>query len=371
MLRRSLFSLSSAVLILGTSGCNLLGPQGPYETGLVVVQEAEQVRTTQLFTLREDGDVMERKATLGVGDSCNEARASAGTLTTTEVGTLTTTWRVVGQTESDHPLVPGAASYGAMGVSITEMTSVFEGTATVHETFRDPNGDPDDWEETTTSEVARTTAAAYEGMAADEYVVGLSSLGDLWASLDDPEAELSPRLVTRNNAQEQDIWASVDGNTLFMAEGMDEVSVGGEKSNGRRVSVMAVGDANPDSRLLGTCVQEVVGTFESNHPDQQDGTVRTAHLDPGCDTGFTHEQVGTEWWVGNVLVESEKEYVDISVTDYGYEWFEDTGAGCVRYTSATKDNSDATLFVEFTQSTVVETLKTPRYEVQAGEESAE
>lgn len=370
-LHKALFSLSSAALLLGTSACQMQ-PQGPYETGLTVVQQAEQVRTTQVFTLREDGELMERKATLGSGASCNEARGSAGTLTVTETGVLTTTWNVIGQTESQHPLVPGAATYGPVGVSVTESTSVFEGTATTHETFRDPDGSPDAWEETTTSEVARATAASYEGIAADEYVVGLSSLGDLWTSLDDPEAQLSPRLVTRNNAQPDDIWASVDGNTLYMAEGMDEVSVGGEKGDGRRVTVLAVGDAEPDTRLLGACVQEVEGTFETTHPDQGDGTVWTAHLDPGCDVAFTHEQLGTEWWVGNVLIEAEKEYADITITDYGYEWFEDNGNSCTRVTSPTRDDSDAQLYIEFTKTTIVETMKTPKYEiVSSGGDSEE
>jgi len=246
---------------------------------------------------------------------------------------------------------------------VVETTQVFEGTARIEETHRLPGGDPDSWEETTQSDVARTTLASYEGIAADEYVVGLSSLGDLWGALDDETAELSPRLITRHNAEDSDIWSSLDGQTLWMAEGTEEVSRGGEKLPARRVSVLAVGDVEAGEGLMSNCIQEVSRDYNTDHPGQSDDATLEASLNPGCELGYVHQQVGTEWWTENVLVEAEKSWTEITVIDFGYEWYRDDGDSCERYTSFTKDDDDAELFVEFSKTTITEVLKTPKYEV--------
>jgi hypothetical protein len=146
--------------------CNMPA-SGPYETGLTVTTQATEERVSRSYLIREgDDEPMERKGTLSYGDDCNEARSSTGVRTVTEVGTTTRTWQVIGQTESDHPLVPGAESYGSAGVSVVEAVTSFEGEVTVNESFRDPNAAISSYEETSTAEIARTNQASTRASAA-------------------------------------------------------------------------------------------------------------------------------------------------------------------------------------------------------------
>ncbi len=350
-------------------GACTMPASGPYETGLTVTTQATEERVTRSYLIREgDGEPMERKGTLSYGDDCNEAGSSTGTRTVTEVGTTTRTWEVIGQTESDHPLVPGTETYGSAGVSVVEALTSFEGEATVHETYRDPNGAVSSYEETSTAEIARTNQASYQGFSSDEYVIGLNSLGDLWGDLHNPEADLGVHLVTRSAAQQGDIWASLDGQMLYLAEGFEEITLAGDKAQAMRVDVRTVADPDPAAgNLVDKCVAEAVQAYVTNHPDLPNGSTTTATLDVACDGAFTHQEVGTEWWVGNVLVQASKQQYEVAINAYGYEWFEDDGVGCSRVISPTRDRDNATLFIEYTVTTITTDLNTDRYEVVSGE----
>jgi hypothetical protein len=194
--------------------------------------------------------------------------------------------------------------------------------------------------------------------------VALNSLGDLWGDLQDPEADLGVQLVTRSAAQQGDIWSSLDGQMLYLAEGFEELTLAGEKAQAMRVDVRTVADPDPAAgNLVDKCVAEAVQAYVTDHPDLPNGSTTTATLDVACDGAFTHQEVGTEWWVGNVLVQSSKQQYEVEITDFGYEWFEDDGVGCARATSPTRDREEATLYIAYTVTTVTSDLTTDRYEV--------
>lgn len=365
-MNRFLRPLSGLALALAAlPACNGNSGVGPYDTGLTVTTEAEQTRVTRFFSIREsDEQPRERKDTLGFGVDCAEARGSAGTLTITEVGTATQRWSVIGQTESSHPLAPGADTYGAVGVSVVESNASFGGHATTVETFRAPGASPSSWEQTTDGDVARDTRASFQGIAADEYVVSLSSLGDLWTDLESDESNLAMNLITRHNPQAQDIWSSLDGSMLYIADTSEELTVAGEKVQAMRVDVLTVADPDPTvGSLVDKCISESVSEFVTTHPDFEDGTLRTAHLDTGCENAFVHQELGSEWWYNNVLIQSSKTQYEVEIIDYGYEWFENNGTSCTRVTSPTRDDPDAELFIDYSVTEIVTEMHATGYEV--------
>jgi hypothetical protein len=355
---------TTGLVVLALGACQM-EPQGPYETGLVVTLESEEERITKSYLQRDGNDPQERKATIGVGDDCDEARASAGQLTTTDVVNVVQQYKVIGQTESSHPLVPGTDTYGKVGVSVVADTRIENGDSETNETFRVPDGDPDAWEETYQYEIGDESAVQYLGVTADEYVVGLTSLGDLWEDLENEDTNIDVDLMTRNNPQAQDIWASLDGNMLYIAVGTEEISIGDEKVSANKVEVYVAGDIDPaGENLVDDCISVENTEFDTTHPDQDDDEFNAAHLDPGCDTdGFVHQQVGTQWWYKNALVQAEILTYEVSITNYGYEWFDVAGDTCFREVSLTKDDSAADLFIEYSVTEIHQVLKASNWAV--------
>jgi len=356
-------TLSLSMLAFAISAC---GQQaGPYETGLKVTREAEEFRETKYYLAYEEGEPKERKGTLNAGGNCETAAASAGDLTQQQTIRSVDQFTVIGQTESNHPLVPGTDTYGSAWVSVLSHTYVTEGDTYEEESYRVPGADPSEWEETREGEIGVLTNVDYEGVTADEYVVQLNSMGDLWEDLQTEGADLNVTLLTRKDAAADNIWSSVNGNMLYIAAGAEEIDVGGEKVQAMKVEVYTTGDVDPAaSNIVDTCLAVNRDDFTTTHPAFEDGTVRTAHLDPGCEQGFVNQQIGTQWWYNNVLVKAALVTYEVTIVDYGYEWYEIAGDTCYRVTSGTRDNSNGELFVEYSVTEITQTLSTSGFAVE-------
>ncbi len=92
-------------------------------------------------------------------------------------------------------------------------------------------------------------------------------------------------------------------------------------------------------------------------PEHDSLLTRMVLLDPGCADPFKHQQVGTEWWYDNALVQSEGAAVEVVISDFGWEWYEEEGEGCVRRTSTIEPtNVEADLFLEYTVAVTTSTF---------------
>ncbi len=102
-----------------------------------------------------------------------------------------------------------------------------------------------------------------------------------------------------------------------------------------------------------------VGPVEgaTTFPEQDSLLTRMVLLDPCCADPFKHQQVGTEWWYGEALVQSEGTTVEVVISDFGWEWYEEEGEGCVRRTSTVEPtNVEADLFLEYTVAVTTSTF---------------
>ncbi len=328
--------------------------QGPYPTGRIVELSGTTIVTSQSFKITGGGAPVEQKGTIGAGDDCGDARSSAGKLTTRVEGRRTTHMEVVGQTRTGHPLLPGDDSFDPAWVSVVEATVTLEGKTTSIESFQGPS----DWNETTETIDGKATNAATYALAADEYLVRLSSLGDLWKDLDDTggEAEeqrdVQAELLTRRGAAEGELWPSLDGSRLYQAMGTESVETPAGKKAATRVDVHAVAPIDPTAAsVLERCVSADPAHFDSTQSGARDVDTQQAHLDPGCESAFVHQTIGSEWWQNDVKVAEQATTWTVTVAEFGFESFDDVVGSCTRVVSTTKDDPDATLFVQYTVTT--------------------
>lgn len=348
--------------VTAMTGCG--GSPAPYQVGLTVSGRGSRVSGTVLYKAVEDQEPYESSGTIGSGEGCSIAAQSTGTKTTNLFADYSRTFKVVGNTVSGHPIIPGKPHFNKVGVSIIKDSVVEDDSIETFTTVNQPGATPDSYEETTTYNTAHVTTASYSGVAADEYVVQLTSLGDLWVDLADEDAELKLLLLTRNNPGKGDVWASLDGRTLYFFEGREAVELGDRTVKADKVQVWTTGNVDPTGGdIISQCL--LVGSYSatSTLPDtgNQDN-IGLVLLDAGCEGSFINVQEGTQWWYQNVLVKQDITTYEVAISDYGYEWYEDDGVTCVRQTSSLRDVQGAKLFVEYSVNTIQNTWKATSWE---------
>ena len=341
------------VLLLLAAGCS--GTSAPYPVGLLVTGTGTQVRNSVSYKVIEGEAPFESTGTVGSGESCSIAATSTGTENTTTYATITRKMDVVGETTTGHPLLPGEDRFDPIGVSIVADTEVANASSESLVTYNQPGSDPDSYEETLLADTGHTTTAGWSGVAADEYTVRLTSLRDLWEDLEDPDADVTAQLMTRHNPKKGDVWVALNGNTLYFYEGKEEVSVGSETFKADKVQVWAADNVDPSAGdLMDQCFR--IGVYEtgSTYPDVQDIQTETVLLDSGCEDAFAHHQQGTQWWYKDVLVKEELTTWEVTISDYGYEWYEaaEFGGGCDRLTSTVREDSGAQLYMAYQVTTI-------------------
>jgi hypothetical protein len=367
-------ALAMAILVLA-SGCN----RAPWKDGLVVTGTEEVNTVTISYKLVDGEGPAERTGTHGAGETCTEAAAATGRSTATTKEVREHNYEVIGTTHTDHPLDPEEGRFGRTAVSVVAQQIRSTGTRTTNDDIF-PLGD-DSFSNNHEEPDFVSTDARYFGLAGDEYLVQLYPL-DLWtpvsfsAAAEDPSSvgpgdRMSMALWTRRHPKKGDVWTSLDGRLLYRFMGKEKMTVEGKNKKVAKVEVYHIDEHDPEgSDLLSDCL--ITGTFTdvTTMPgvDDEDNTRSQAViLDGACEGKFVHQKLGTEWWWDDVLVKAETTSWDVTVTDWGYEWFLEEDAGCVRQKAAVApDDGPSRLFMEYTVTTTESSYKGGKASVPKG-----
>ena len=358
----------SAVSLPLLWGC---APAAPYSLTLSVESATTGVATTVAYRVSEGatpgsaGDVLQQTSVLGSGINCVQAQSSSGTYASELVYEQARAYNVVGESEMELPLVPGEPPGAGADTWVPTPVSVLKDTRRVaswQTTLEDiVEIDPETGEATSRQDLSYvdgeiTTLASYFGVAADEYLVQVT-LDQLW----DERVDLEPSdltLLTKWEPEEGDVWPAVNGNSLFVFEGEEDLSLAGvQMKKAAKVAIYETGTVAPTegAGVFESCL--AIGRDQVNSTDAEIGQISLdrTFLNTGCVGSFTHVRSGTEWWWNGVLVQSEGTDTIVNITDYGFEWFvDDPDAGqCLRETSQTRDDPSARAFLEYTVTTNV------------------
>ena len=343
---------TSTPLLLLASACS----PAPYIDGLIVDSHIVEKSSSTSFRIVEGIEPSVSVSVLGEGDNCDLAQESAGSEEVVRTTRTDLRMEVVGNTVLGHPLVPGSDAFDGVGVSIVNFTST--ATSEYDASTQEYNFDTEQLGETVVSRGLGTQTSSWlAGIAADEYLVQLESLGDLWEDLEGGYVDLDVTLLTRNHPMPGDIWSSKVGEYLYTYVGTEEVEVAGLARVAERVDVSVVTSFDPTAaNLLASCVDEDAWSNEAEE-HLADSQGDTLFLDDGCVGDFVYQKVGSEWWVNGVLVKEESQLVTVSVSDFGYEWYTEDRGGCERNTSTSREAGvDAERFVEYQATEWARTL---------------
>ena len=341
-----IFGIVLAVLV----GCS----KGPIDPGISWTMKTTETSTRASYWLRQGGDPVLSTGPLGSASSCILAETSGGSYESTSIAEYFTVHTALGYTEYYHPLVPNDDKYSDRLATVIQERTRGAASTEMKSTVYDPNSTMGNLISTSYADEAIETDASFYGIATDEYVVRFP-LGNIWM---DPESEVSANdveLLTRFEPDLGDIWASQNGNTVYIAGGIEQVSFAGAVKKASKVEVYEVGGLSGDGAdIIDECFHVGLQQNQTNDPNSTNASMSTLFLDPNCTGTFEHVKVGTEWWYGGILVKEASTITQIEITNYGYEWYEldSTGMLCSRQTSETLDNPNAQMFVEYDLVTV-------------------
>lgn len=359
-------SILPAVLAASAlSGCGL---SAPYSLSLDVESGTTGVSTTFAYRVIEatpgtPGDVLQQTTVLGSGANCIQAESSAGTYAAELVYEQVRAYNVVGESEMELPLVPGEPPGDARDTWVPTPVSVLKDTrriaswqTTIEDivTVDEATGETRTRQDISYVDGDVTTLASFFGVAADEYLVSFT-LDRMW----DDRVDLEPEdltLLTKWEPEEGDVWPSVNGNSLFVYEGTEDLSLAGvDMKRADKVGVYETGNVQSSggAGVFESCLRIGLDQVSSTDPEIGQVSVDRAVLDSGCIGAFTHVRSGTEWWWRGVLVQSEGVETVVNITDFGFEWFVDDAdvGACVRNTSLTRDDPAARAYIEYTVTT--------------------
>ncbi len=338
------FALSS--LLLFTIGC---GGGGPVDAGTSWTIQTTETATRTSYWLRDGGSPVESIGPLGSSSSCILAETSAGTSTSTSTSETLTVNTALGDTELYHPLVPNEDQFSSEFATVLQRRTRGAGSVETTSKIYDPESVIGNIETTTYADEEISTAASFHGLATDEYVVEFP-LGNLWSNPDSEVSSGDVTLLTRFEPNVGDIWASQNGNTVYIAGLKEQLQISGAVQKAIKVEAFETGNLKGDGGdIIDQCFNFGLNQNQTNDPDSANSSASVLFLDAGCTGMFEHVRVGSEWWLGAVLVKETAEVTRIEITNYGYEWYEldDTGLSCTRQVSQTQDSPNAMLFVEY------------------------
>ena len=329
---------------------------GPVPEGLSwTVKNKETVtRTTFMHTM--GGNPKASIGPIGTGATCLLAQESQGSSISKTISETYITSTVLGYTEVYHPLVPNDETYSATLASVIQQSTQGASSTETITTSYDPTGTFGLITNTVYTDTAIETEASFHGVSADEYLVQFP-LGNIWK---DPEEDLrisDVELLTRVDPEMGDIWASTNGNTIYIAQAKEPKGQG----KAQKIYAYAADGVTPDTEgeddgetatganVIDECFNIGLAQFQTNDPASESVSLSQVLEDSGCSSVFEHVKVGTEWWFRNVKIDESSTSYDVEITDFGYEWYEmnETGDTCTRVTSRTLDNPAALLFVQY------------------------
>jgi hypothetical protein len=341
---------SSSVLFFGfaalASGCQ---DGGPYEVGLLVKSTASVRSVSKSYREVAGSEVAESMGAIGYGERCSTAMLSSGDYTSVWTGEMQINMEVVGETKVPRLVPDDTHEQEDVWISLVMETTRSGGSSSAIVNYNYPEDDPSSLSEVVYTDNAIETDVAYYGVTAEDYVAAFA-LSSLWPSDDtglDPNAAT---LLTKHNPQEGDVWFSQNGNSVYMFSGMEDMTVGGAKLSVAKVLVYEAGDVDVTGGIMDTCINQGRDQYDTSL-SEGDYDDEVALLDAGCDSSFRHVQTGTQWWSDGVLVKAEVENVDVTITDFGWEWYRSTESSCSRETSTRRPNSEAKMYIEYDVTT--------------------
>lgn len=345
--KTSLF-LSAAVLSMGCQ------QRGLYDVGLQVKATAIVESVTKSYREVPGNGVQESMGVIGSGENCSDAMFSEGKYTQTWAGEHQVNMEVVGETLVPRLVPDDTHEQEDVWVSLVMESTRTGGSVLSQAKYNFPGGDPESVTEESYSDNEITTDVRYYGVTAEEYVAAFA-LDSLWP---DDDAGLDPdaaQLMTKNDPKNGDVWFSQNGSSVYLFDTMEDMSVSGTNLKVAKVLVYETGDVDvAEGGILNTCINKGRDQYSITTPggDYDD---QVALLDVGCGDSFRHLQTGTQWWFKGILVKEEVENVDVTITDFGWEWYEDAEFACSRMTNSHRPDEDAELYLEYevTTSTVV------------------
>lgn len=334
-----------------------------YPLGFQFTTVVDFTQTTTSYRIVNGGEPEESVGVVGSGETQSIASSSAGSRLATTVGQQQILSTVVGETKLSHPLVPNEDDFDKIPASVIQERRRSAAYSIVDELIFDPTLDTPQYSLTSYTDDAILTEAGYYGVAADEYVVRFD-LGTLWQDFEEDVELNDVELMTRNQPEEGDVWASENGNVLYIYAGVTALNFAGQAEKVDKVEMFEATTLQPEGADVYTqCLY--TGKIQVDSTDNQDivdSSTDTLLLDSGCAGDFTHLKVGTQLWYKNVLVSEEAMQQVVSITDYGYEWYEESEPNVwTRLTSPTMDEPTAVPYVEYTLTESTETLKVTKW----------
>ena len=344
----SLRSLIPLSVLLGT-GCSV---NGPYPVGLMVKSTAKVTENTKEYREVQGSTPIESVGLVGWGETCTEAMSSSGTRTTETLLEEHINMQVVGETLVPRLIPNDTHEQEDVWLSLVMENTTSTGTEYALRNHYEPwNPNATTWTTESLTDAPHVTETAYYGVTAEEYVAKFE-LATLWPADD---AGLSPgdaELLTKNKPKKGDVWFSQNGNSVYMFDDVEDISVGDETLKAARILVYESGDVElAASGIIGDCINNGRNQYGSTYPGDTSYDDEVATLDAGCEDGFRHVQTGTQWWYNGILVKEEVTNVEVTINDYGWEWFESGTSGCSRETSRIRPGIAADLFIEFSVTT--------------------
>jgi hypothetical protein len=354
----------------------------PYPLGFQFTTNIEETQTTTSFRIVDGGEVEESLGVLGglITDVCPEgecqnyceaygcetqsiAASSSGSRFVSSHTQNQILSVVVGETYLSHPLVPNEDEFDKIPASVLQERSRSASYSITDETIFDPLLDTPQYSLLSYTDDAVVTNSGYYGVAADEYVVRFD-LGTLWSDFDEEVDTNDVELLTRNDPQEGDVWVSENGNTLYIYAGESALNFAGQAVKVDKVEMFEAINLQPEGAdVFSQCLN--FGKLQKDSTDSEtifDSSVDTVLLDSGCQGDFTHLKVGTQLWYDNVLVSEESSSQEISISSYGYEWYEEQAPNVwVRKTAYDNTEPSAVPFIEYTLTESVETLTVDKW----------
>jgi hypothetical protein len=346
-------------------GCTV---NGPYPVGLMVKSTSQVKETTKVYREVKGSSPGESTGLIGSGETCTIAMASSGTVTVESVLEKHINMQVVGETLVPRLIPNDTHEQEEVWLSLVMENTRAAGTGYEVRNHYDPWSDPTTWTTESLTDAAQETETSYYGVTAEEYVAKFE-LATMWPADD---AGLSPgdaEMLTKHQPKKGDVWFSQNGNSVYMFDDFEAIIIGDEDLKSARVLVYESGDVElASSGILGDCISNGRDQLGNSFPGATYYDDEVTLLDSGCEGGFRHVQTGTQWWHNGILIKEEVVNVDVTVHDYGWEWYESDANWCNRQTSTRRPDVVADLYIEFSVTTSEETREAEEwFEVEDAE----
>ena len=350
-----------SLIMVGLCACKDSAPLPlglQYEANIVTDQSSTH------FRLTEGEEPFESVGVLGTAPNCLQAQVSAGQFKSMVTEEKQVLGQVVGITELSHPLVPNSDAFSKLEASIVQEReqAFFYGYTqeTVYEaTTEAPMSEADyiTYQNVAYVDSDVITKSDYHGVAVDEYAVKFP-LELLWSDFEEVDPS-SVKLLFRNDPEIGDVWVSTNGNTLYVYQGIEPVTLGGLAAKAHKVKLYETAAVKANgAAIMEQCINKGLEQLSTDNSNTDQYSYTTLFLDPGCEGNFTHAEIGTQWWYNYVLVKEEVAATEIEILDYGFEYYEEQADGnCVRQTTITDQDPSIQMF-PFLEYKVTEATRT-------------